>query len=501
MNDIILQAKGISKVFPGVTALEKVDFELAQGEVHALVGENGAGKSTLMHIFGGIHKPSDGVVELNGKPVSFGSVHDAITQGISVVFQELSLSEHMSVAENIFCNRQPVGKAGTIRFKELYRETRALLQWFDEDSIDPAQKVKSLSIAQKQIVEILKAISTHPRVLILDEPTASLSRVDTEKLFQNIRKLKKQGMSFIYISHHLNEIFEIADRLTVLRDGKKVVSGAVSDFSEKDLVRHMVGRQMNDEEIVHRDQSGQDTVLELRGLTLKPHFSNVSLQVKKGEIVCLSGLVGAGRSEVLKSAVGLMPNEGGQVLLDGQERHFASYRQAIDAGVVYLTENRKEEGLFLEMTLTDNMIAPSLPSFSKGLLRFVDNAKVSRFTRQCREEFHVVTPSLKQKVRNLSGGNQQKVLLSMWVSQHPRVLMIDEPTKGVDVGARSEIYAMLRKIADQGTAILVVSSDLMEVLNISDRVLVMREGTLVADLPRAQATQEKILSCELGFQS
>ena len=500
MNNIILEAKGISKVFPGVKALEKVDFELAQGEVHALVGENGAGKSTLMHVFGGIHKPSEGIVELNGKNVSFGSVHDAITQGISVVFQELSLSEHMSVAENIFCNRQPVGKAGTIRFKELYKETEELLKLFDEDSIDPAEKVKNLSIAQKQIVEILKTISTHPKVLILDEPTASLSQVDTEKLFQNIRKLKNQGMSFIYISHHLNEIFEIADRLTVLRDGKMVITGAVADFTEKDLVSHMVGRKMNDEEIVHRDQSGADTVFELQGLTLNPHFSSVSLKVKKGEIVCLSGLVGAGRSEVLKSAVGLMPREGGKVLLEGREQSYSRYEQAINAGVVYLTENRKEEGLFLEMTLTDNMIAPSLKSFSKGLLRFMDNAKVSRFTKQCRDEFHVVTPSLKQKVRNLSGGNQQKVLLSMWVSKHPKVLMIDEPTKGVDVGARSEIYAMLRKIADQGTAILVISSDLMEVLNISDRVLVMKEGTLVADLPRAEATQEKILAYELGFQ-
>ena len=501
MNEPILDVRGITKTFPGVKALDSVDFTLRKGSVHALVGENGAGKSTLMMILGGVYRPDAGEILLEGRPVSFESSYDANRQGISVVFQELSLVPNLSVAENIFAHRQPVGAFNLIRWNSLHEECAKLLKRFGTEGISPRTPVSLLSIAKCQVVEILKAMSVGPKILILDEPTSSLTDVETRELFTNIRRLRDEGISIIYISHHLSEIFEIADAVTVLRDGKKVCDAQVDGIDEDFLITNMVGRVIGN---MYGERSREDRIgevlFEARGLTRKGQFTGIDLKVRRGEIVGLAGLVGAGRTELGRAIFGAEPAESGTMELEGRPIAVRTTRQAIQAGIGYLTEDRKAHGLYLGFDLKSNMVANHLKDFV-GKLDFLRRRGMDEFAAKNVSEFRIVTPGILQLVNNLSGGNQQKVLVATWFGIQPKFLIVDEPTRGVDVGAKSDIYRSLRQLAARGVGILLISSDLPEVIGVSDRVYVMREGRLAGELEDIDITEETIIGLAAGLQT
>jgi len=493
----VLRAEHISKSFPGVLAVDDVSFSLGKGEILALVGENGAGKSTLSLILSGIHKPDTGTIYLEGKPVAFNSPIDAIHAGIAMVFQELSLVGSLSVAENIFANRQPAGIAGVIRWDELYQQTREFLARFNLD-LNPRTLVKYLSIGQQQILEILKAISINPKVLILDEPTSSLTDAQVAYLFDNIRKLQKQGMSFIYITHKLSEVFQIADRVMVMRDGKHIATRPINEVTENDLVAMMVGRQITNLYGATEGISGEE-YFRVEKLTYRGVFEDISFSLKRGEILGFFGLIGAGRSEMARAIFGMFPKDEGRIFLEGKEIVIRNPRDAIRHGIAYLTEDRKGDGLFLSMSVRENVIAPSLKHFStpQGTLDF---RRIDEFADRAVREHSIVTTGLGQKVLNLSGGNQQKCLIAMWMGIQPKVIIFDEPTRGVDVGARAEIYQKLREFAHQGTGIIMISSDLPELIGMCDRILVMYRGRITGELLRSEFTEERIMTFAAGLQ-
>ena len=497
MADIVLEARDIVKVFPGVRALDGVSLSVRRGEVHAIVGENGAGKSTLMMVLTGVYRPDSGSIMLDGEEVRFASPSEAVRRGVSIVYQELSLVPSLSLAENIFANRQPVGRLGAVRRAELNRRARECLALFDLEGIDPATLVKDLSPATQQVVEILKAISTDPAVLILDEPTSSLTEVESKRLFENIRVLARRGIACLYISHHLSEIFEIAQTVTVLRDGRFVCDAAVADIDEDFLVANMVGRKIAD--IYGRrppPSSFGPARFEARGLSRRGIFADASFEVRSGEIVGFSGLVGAGRTDLGLAVFGAPPPDSGEMVLDGEVVAPASPREAIDLGIGYLTEDRKTQGLFLDFPVRANLAANRLASLSAGPLvsdRLVD-AAASKAVR----EFRIASGEGRKSVRTLSGGNQQKVLLGAWIGIEPRLLIVDEPTRGVDVGARSEIYGFLRALAARGMAIIMISSDLTEILGLSDRIYVMKSGRIAGELDGRAATEESVIALATG---
>ena len=495
-SDSLLEVQEITKTFPGVRALDRVSFELREGEVHALVGENGAGKSTLMHVLGGVYPADSGRILMDGHEVKFADTRSAALHGISVVFQELSLSENLSIAENIFANRQPTMFGGFVDWDELYSQAGGILNLFKWD-IAPETPVGELSTAEQQVVEILKAVAREPRVLILDEPTSSLTAVEIEMLFTNIRRLRDQGLSIIYISHHLSEVFEIADRVTVLRDGKLVETCLVKDVTEEDLVKKMVGRELADMYGTRVFLAGKERFrLEAPGSAgVLTRSGGVSFSVMAGEIVGIAGLAGAGRTELARAIFGSEPLNG-RLFLDGKPISIRSPEDAIANRIAYLTEDRKDDGLFLDMTIRENCAAPSLREF--GRLGWMNEKAVTTFAEEFCERFNIVTPSPWQTVGLLSGGNQQKVLLSMWIGIRPLLLIADEPTRGVDVGAKSEIYHLLRKLASEGVAIILISSDLQEILGMSDRILVMRSGRLAGEFAGAEATEEQVIKCATG---
>ncbi|WP_394925955.1 sugar ABC transporter ATP-binding protein [uncultured Robinsoniella sp.] len=497
MSDFILETRGIVKIFPGVRALDGVDLKIKKGEVHAIVGENGAGKSTLMLTLGGIHRPDEGEIYLEGEKVLFSSAQDALKKGISIVHQELSLVPNLSVAENIYANRQPVNRLSLIKKDELYQMTREMLSLFEIDNILPSTLVKDLSIANQQVVEILKAMSFHPKVLILDEPTSSLTEIEKERLFKNMRVLKEKGISFIYISHHLQEIFQIADRITILRDGAYICEADVADIDEDFLITNMVGRKI--ENIYGRRQSGHKIgkeILEVKNISRSRCFKNISFSIKAGEIVGFSGLVGAGRTEIGRAIFGAEPIQSGEIYLDGKKRNIKSPEEAIAMGIGYMSEDRKQEGLYIDFSIKANLIANRLRSFtSKGFLK---EKNIDSIAADAVKAFNVATPGIEQKVGNLSGGNQQKVLLAAWFGIKPKILIVDEPTRGVDVGAKSEIYTLLRNLAASGVGIIMISSDLPEILGVSDRIIVVRQGEIAGELPAEQATEENIISMASG---
>lgn len=494
----VLRAEHLSKRFPGVLAVDNVSFSLQKGEILALVGENGAGKSTLSLILSGIHKPDTGMIYLEGKPVVFNAPVDAIHAGIAMVFQELSLVGSLSVAENIFANRQPVGSIGTIRWDELYRQTREFLRSFDLH-LNPRQLVKHLSMGQQQILEILKAISINPKVLILDEPTSSLTESEAAYLFENIRKLQKQGISFIYITHKFSEVFQIADRVMVMRDGKHVGTRRVNEVTENDLVAMMVGRQITSM-YGDAERTIKEEYFRIQDFNQPGVFKNVSFELKRGEILGFFGLIGAGRSELARAIVGIQPKETGRIFLGGQEVTIRSPRDAIRHGIAYLTEDRKGDGLFLGMSVRENLIAPSLPNFttSQG---FLNSNRIDEFSEKFARDYSIVTPSLTKKVANLSGGNQQKCLIAMWMGIDPQVILFDEPTRGVDVGARSEIYHKLRELARAGVGIIMISSDLPELIGMCDRIIIMHQGWVTGELLREDFSEERIMAYAAGINS
>ena len=493
----LLQLRSITKTFPGVRALDDARFDLAPGEVHALVGENGAGKSTLMNILAGVLQPDSGQILLDNSPVSFPNPHRAAQHGIAVVFQELSLVPNLSIAENIFANRQPTNAAGLIHWHTLHSQTQQLLALFNL-SLPPTTLVRNLSVAHRQVVEILKAISHNPRVLILDEPTSSLTARESNLLFQNIRRLKSQGTAFIYISHHLSEIFQIADRVTIMRDGRYVDTLNIADATEDLIVRKMVGRELSNV-YGHRQKPVGPEYFHLQNAS-RPHaFQNISFSLRQGEILGLAGLVGAGRTELARAIAGIEPLHSGSITLNNQTLRIRAPQHAIAHGIGYLTEDRKEQGLFLRMSIRDNLAAPSLRRFTFAG-DFLNDSAIHAFAESNCECFNILTPSIHQLVGNLSGGNQQKVLLSMWMGIKPKLLIVDEPTRGVDVGARAEIYHLLRSLAALDVGIIMISSDLPEIIGLSDRALVMRTGHLVAEFQKHQLTEESIIAAATGVQ-
>jgi ABC-type sugar transport system ATPase subunit len=496
MEDV-LRAENISKSFPGVLAVDNVSLSLRRGEILALVGENGAGKSTLTQVLGGVQKPDQGRIILERNAIAFTSSQDAIRAGISMVFQELSLVGGLSVAENIFPNRQPIGQLNNIHWRDLYQETGEFLQRFSLD-LDPRKQVKHLSMGQQQILEILKAISTNPKVLILDEPTSSLTEAEIAYLFENMRKLQEQGMSFIYITHKLSEVFQIASRVMVMRDGKYIDCKNVSEVTENDLVSMMVGRQITNLYGAVSDRATQSVYFHVEQLSRRRGFQDITFDLRRGEILGLAGLVGAGRTEVGRAIFGIDPKDTGRVFLNGQEVKISRPVDAIEKGIVYLTEDRKGQGLFIGMPVRENLIAASLKKFTNPI-GFLNGRKVDQYATQKVEEFSIITPSISKKILNLSGGNQQKCLVAMWVGIRPEVIIFDEPTRGVDVGARAEIYQKLREFAAAGTGIIMISSDLPELIGMCDRILVMHQGRIEGEIHRQDFSEKLILSYAAGL--
>jgi ABC-type sugar transport system ATPase subunit len=492
----VLRVENLSKSFPGVVAVNDVSFVLGEGEILALVGENGAGKTTLGLILSGIHHPDGGQILLCDRPVAFASPNDAIRAGIGMVFQELSLVGSLSIAENLFANRQPVGRLSLIKWGDLHRQTEEFLRRFNLD-LDPRRLVKTLSMGQQQILEILKAISNNPKVLVLDEPTSSLTESELVYLLENVRTLQKQGMSFIYITHKLSEVFQIADRVMVMRDGRHIASKPVSQVAEKDLVAMMVGREIANLYGTAGKTLGPE-YFRVDGLTKKGVFEDLALRLRHGEILGVAGLVGARRSDAARAIFGAESKDGGRVALDGEALDIARPADAIRRGIAYLTEDRKESGLFVNMTVRDNLVAPLLKRFVSRV-DLLNGRRIEQYASEKIKEYFIVTPSSTTKVIKLSGGNQQKVLIATWMGMNPEVILLDEPTRGVDVGARAEIYRILRGFAASGAGVIMISSDLPELIGMCDRIIVMHQGRITGELTREEFSEEKILAYAAGL--
>ena len=495
MGEFVLEMRNVTKRFPGVLALSNVQFSLRPGEVHCLVGENGAGKSTLMKILAGAQPMDSGEIILSDEPVTIHSPHHAQQLGISMIYQEFNLSPYLSVAENIFLGREPrLGGTPFINWKKMYADAREILGRIRVD-LDVRKPVNECSVAQQQMIEIGKAISFNSKIIVMDEPSATLTEHELRALFDLIRTLRRQGIGLIYISHRLEEIFEIGDRVTVMRDGEYVGTNAVCDVTRDDIIRMMVGRGLKDEFPKETFDRGAER-LRVEGLTRHGAFSNVSFATYCGEIVALTGLVGAGRTEVARAIFGADRIDGGQIHLDGKPVAVRSPQDAIRQGIGLLTEDRKGQGLVLGMTLRENTTLANLRSLVKFL--FVNRREERSVTERYVRELQIKTPSIEQVVQNLSGGNQQKVVLAKWLFTQSKFLIFDEPTRGIDVGAKVEIYKLMNELVRKGVSILMISSELPEVLGMCDRILVMHEGRLAGELSRKDATQERIMQLATG---
>lgn len=486
----IIEIKGLTKQFPGVLALSNIDLDINQGEVHVLVGENGAGKSSLIKILCGIYQPDEGEMLYRGNKYAPVNTQAAIKSGIRVVYQELNLLSYLSVAENIFFERLP-SKAGLVDFNKMYRDAKVMLEEVGL-KISPKTPVHMLGIAQMQLVEIAKALSGESQVLILDEPTATLTTKEINRLFEIIKRLKQKGVTIIYISHRLKEIFEIGDRITVLRNGRKVDTRLTSEVTIPEIVKMMVGREMASEYPYQESVKVGAEVFRVEELVYKGNDNTVSFSVKAGEILGIAGLVGSGRTETMRAIFGADPKHSGKIFLNGKELIINQPKDAVDGGICLLTEDRKGQGLILDMSCDVNTSLANLAGVShSGLMEFQKEAEVAtRFVN----ELNIKTPTTKKWVRFLSGGNQQKVVLAKWLFRNCQVLIFDEPTRGIDVGAKYEIYMLLWKLAGQGKAIIVVSSDLPELMGISHRIAVFSNGKIAGEVMRDEFGMEKILS-------
>jgi len=488
MPEPVLQVQGVSKSFAGNEVLDAVSFAARAGEAHALVGENGAGKSTLMNVIGGIHQADDGEVRLQGRHVRFADPLQAIRAGISIVHQELSLAPNLTVAQNVFSHREDTGRLGFIRWRAMFDKTRALFERMGLD-IAPTTLAGELSVGAQQIVEIAKALSLDARVIIMDEPTSALSDREVTRLFSIVGDLKRRGVAVVFISHKLDEVFEIADRISVLRDGRMVGTVETAETSPRDVIRMMVGRHIDD--LYPRKSSGTEgEIFAVRGLSGRG-FRDVSFSLRRGEILGLAGLVGSGRTEVARAIFGCDDAEAGEVFLEGERLDIGSPRDAIERGVCYLTEDRRTLGLFLTMPLRKNIVSAALGAFVDRLL-FLKRRAIRRASLDYIDSMQIQAFSDELPVISLSGGNQQKTLLAKWLCAGPKVLIADEPTRGVDVGAKARIHRDLRRLAEQGVGVIVISSELPEVLGLSDRIAVFHEGTIAAVLD-GDATQEQVM--------
>jgi len=497
MSTLALEMKSITKTYPGVRALDNVSFDVAKGEVHALVGENGAGKSTLMKILAGAQPMDSGEILIGGQQVHIVSPQKAMELGVSIIYQEFNLVPYLNAAENIFLGREPKGAIpGFINFARMYSEAQSVIDQLGV-KLNVRTPVNRLSVAQQQMVEVAKATSRNASIIAMDEPSATLTEHELESLFELIRSLKQKGVSIIYISHRLEEVFQIADRVTVLRDGKLVGTKPVAESDRNDLIRMMVGRDLKD--VIPKEPAEiKSPALTVKGLTRRGAIEDINLVVHQGEILGIAGLVGAGRTEVARAIFGADTIDSGEIWLNGSRVNVRSPKDAIRLGIGLVTEDRKALGLILGMVVRENISLANLGFLTK--LGFVNRREEKRVALKFIEDLMIKTPSTEQQVQNLSGGNQQKVVLAKWLFTQSRVLIFDEPTRGIDVGSKVEIYQLMNKLAGSGVAIIMISSELPEILGMSDRILVMHEGHIAGELSREDATQEKIMHLATGGQ-
>jgi len=490
-NAVVLELRNISKYFPGVVALDQVNFQLKKGTTHVLCGENGAGKSTLMKIVDGLYSPDAGDIVINGEKTIIRSPVDARRHGIAMITQELSYIPDLTVEENIFLGRWPLKKGNCVDWKTIRRRTTELLQKEGLPYL-PQTKLRSLSISDIQMIEIIKAVSEEAEVIIMDEPTSAITSNEVAHLFRKIEELKARGASIIYISHKMEEIFQIADEITILRDGKSIATRPVGDYTVKNVIELMVGRKMENQYPKETVPIPDDVILKVTGLSNPGVFEDIDFEVKKGEIVGFSGLMGAGRTEVMRALFGLDPYRSGQIEIRGEEMKIKNVKQSIDAGMVMLSEDRKRYGVVPLLTVSENTALASLEKFIYRGLWY--KKKEQKTVRDICQSMGVKTPSMETKVFSLSGGNQQKVILGKWMIREPDILIADEPTRGIDVGAKSEIYRLMTDLVKQGKGIVMVSSELPELIGMCDRIYVMHDGKISGMLERKDFSQEAIMS-------
>lgn len=487
---VLLEMKGISKRFRGVQALNGVNFDLRKGEVHALVGENGAGKSTLMKVLTGIHQPDAGEIFYLGKPYAVKNIGESQALGISMVHQELNMMNDLTVAQNIFIGRE-MRSGFIIKDNDMVKETRAIFDRIGID-IDPKIKLGRLTVGKQQMVEIAKAVSRDCKVLILDEPTAALTQTEIDELFQIMADLKSKGIGMIYISHRMDEIKAISDRITVMRDGEYVGTVDTDSVTKDEIINMMIGRVVYEDPKTHSEvPEDAETVLEVKNLTSGNLFKNVSFKLRKGEVLGFSGLMGAGRTEVARAIFGADPIDSGEIYVNGKPVSIKSPKDAVNLGIGYLSEDRKQYGLMLDKSVAENTALASLDKYIK--FGIINDRKIKEEAQIENSKLKTKTPSMEQALKNLSGGNQQKVIIARWLIKNSEILIFDEPTRGIDVGAKSEIYTLMNELARSGKSIIMISSELVEILRMSDRVLVMCEGKKTGELDISEANQEKIM--------
>ena len=492
---MILEVKGISKYFPGVQALGGVDLDIKKGEVHSIVGENGAGKSTLMKVLTGVYKRDEGEYYFEGKPAVFQNIHQSIELGISCIYQELTIVPMLDVAKNLFLGNLPVNRYGVVDYKRLYEEAEEVLKLLGMD-LSPRTLAKDLSVAQHQMIEIGRAVSRKAKVIIMDEPTSSLTDNETAVLFRVIRSLKEKGIGIFYISHKLEEIIKISDRISVFRDGKKIITFPNDSAVSQDMIiGHMIGRKIENyynKQVVEKGE----TALEVRGLTRKGVFEDVSFRVRKGEVLGFFGLVGAGRSEVMTALVGIDKADAGEIFIDGKPRKIHSPAAAISAGIGFVPEDRRQQGLILRLSVKFNSLIIKMNQIAR--FGVTNDREETRIANEYKEYLDIKTPNLGKSVGELSGGNQQKVVIAKWLMMNPKILILDEPTRGIDVGAKTEIYRLINELSAKGVAVIVISSELPEALGLSDRIITMAEGRITGDLEIGKCSSQIVMEAALG---
>ncbi|GAC1434878.1 MAG: sugar ABC transporter ATP-binding protein [Ktedonobacteraceae bacterium] len=490
----IVELVDISKQFGAVHALSGAQLELYPGEVHALLGENGAGKSTLVKILGGIHRPDTGEVKIGGEAVDLHSPAQSQHLGIAVIHQEPTLFPDLNVAENVFMGRHPRDRFGRVNWKQMYQDVERLLVSLDVP-LSVATPAKGLSVADQQLVEIAKALSLDARVLVMDEPTAALSAPEVEKLFTITRQLRQRGVAILFVSHRLEEVFALSDRITIMRDGAHVITAPTPTFTSDDIIRHMVGRELT-ELFPKGDAEIGEVILDVRHLTREGVFRDVSFQLRRGEILGFAGLVGAGRTEVARVLFGIDRADAGEIRIDNTRVHISSPNAAMRHGLAYVPEDRRQQGLVMDFSICANMTLPIVQRFSR--LGMVNRSHEREIATDYSQQLHVRSAGIQQLVKALSGGNQQKVVLAKWLITKPSILILDEPTRGVDVGAKAEVHRIVSDLASKGLAIILISSELPEVLAMADKVLVMHEGRLTGAFDRAEANQENVMFAATG---
>ncbi|MET7619187.1 sugar ABC transporter ATP-binding protein [Streptomyces sp. NPDC005408] len=492
----VLSVTGLTKTFPGALALDSVDFAARAGEVHALIGENGAGKSTLIKVLTGVYRPDSGEVTYQGEPVRFATPLEAQQAGISTIYQEVNLVPLMSVARNLFLGREPLGRLGLIDFRTMHREATEALRSLGV-RVDVTRPLRSLGVGAQQMVALARAVSADARVVVMDEPTSSLEPREVRTLFGVIRMLRERGIAVVYVSHRLEELYEVCDTVTVLRDGKVVHSGRIADLDRLRLVSLMLGREMGEvrseglTKFTGEHERGSEPVLQAKELTLRHTLHAVSVDVRPGEVVGLGGLLGSGRTETVKAIAGALPPDSGRVVVAGTPVRTGSTPAAIRAGISLLPEDRKAEGIVPGLSVRENIALAALPRLSRFGL--VDEAHIDRVVETFMKRLRIKASSPHQKVGELSGGNQQKVLLARWLAMQPKVLLLDEPTRGIDVGAKAEVQKLIDELADDGLGVLLISSDVEELIEGSDRVVVLKDGAVVAELSGDDVTEDRLM--------